>query len=232
VTLTVGDGQRTDRTSRLVNVRATPIACFITNPDPPRILVNGSIDFNADCSIGDRDGGPTFITAYNWDFGDGDDGGEGRFVSHLFTAPDLYGVTLTVTNEDGRQDRTTQFVVVERRSTSIPPEVSFTSQLELPAGTSAQIALNEAATVATVAPSPQRHRARARSGENVVEGRLLSEASEGGQWRFDFRGAPKFVPGSLRVDFGEVLTLDGESVVFRVTGKPGPPIRFHFRLDE
>ena len=232
VTLTVSDGQRTDRTSRLVNVRATPIACFITNPDPPRIFVNDSIDFNAECSIGDRDGGPTFITAYNWDFGDGDDGGEGRFVSHLYTAPDLYGVTLTVTNEDGRQDRTTQFIVVERRSASIPPEVNFTSELELPAGTSAQIALNQAETVATVAPTPQRHRARGRSGENVVEGRLLSEAGEPGQWRFDFRGASRFVPGSLRVDSGEVLTLDGHSVVFRMTGKPGPPIRFRFRLEE
>jgi PKD repeat protein len=228
----VSDGQRTDRLSRLVNVRATPIACFITNPDPPRVFVSESVDFNADCSVGDRDGGPTFITAYNWDFGDGDDGGEGRFVSHLFTAPDLYGVTLTVTNEDGRQDRTTQFVVVERRSASTPPQIDFVSQLELSAGTSAQIALNEAETVATVAPVPQRHRARARAGENVVEGRLLSEASEPGQWRFDFRGTPRFVPGSLRVDSGEVLTLDGESIVFRVTGKPGPPIRFRFRLEE
>ncbi len=232
VTLTVGDGQRTDRVSRLVNVRATPIACFVSSPDPPRIFVNDSIDFNAECSIGDRDGGPTFITTYNWDFGDGDDGGEGRFVSHLYTAPDLYGVTLTVTNEDGRQDRTTQFVVVEPRSASIPPEVTFTSELELLAGTSAQIALNDVETIAAVAPTPQRHRARGRSGENVVEGRLLSEASEGGQWSFDFRGASGFVPGSLRVDLGEVLTLDGQSVVFRVTGKPGPPIRFRFRLEE
>jgi hypothetical protein len=232
VTLTVSDGQRTDRTSRLVNVRATPVACFITNPDPPRIRVNGSIDFNADCSVGDRDGGPTFITAYNWDFGDGDDGGEGRFVSHLFSAPDLYGVTLTVTNEDGRQDRTTQFVVVERRSASNPPPLDFLSQLELPAGASAQITINQGETAAIVAPTPQRHRARAREGENAVEGRLLSEADEPGQWRFDFRGSAGFVPGSLRVDSGDVLALDRESVVFRVTGKPGPPIRFRFRVEE
>lgn len=232
MTLTVREGTRSDSTSRVVRVRATPAACFVTTPDPPRIRVNQSIRFNAECSVGDVDGGPTAITSYVWDFGDGDDGGAGRFVSHLFTAPDLYGVTLTVTNEDGRQDRTTQFVVVERRSASIPPELNFTSQLELSPGTSAQIALNEAETVATVAPAPQRHRARARSGENVVEGRLLSEAAEPGQWKFDFRGASRFVPGSLRVDSGEVLTIDGHSVVFRVTGKPGPPIRFRFRLEE
>ncbi|HEY7699364.1 MAG TPA: PKD domain-containing protein, partial [Vicinamibacteria bacterium] len=233
VTLTVSDGQRTDRTSRLVNVLATPIACFITSPDPPRIFVNSAIDFNADCSVGDRDGGPTFITTYTWDFGDGDDGAEGRFVSHLFGAPDLYGVTLTVTNEDGRQDRTTQFVVVERRSSSIPPSgVRFTSTLELPSGTNASIAINQSETVAAVGPAPQQHRLRGRSGENVLEGRLLSEAAEPGQWRFDFRATSGFVKGSLRVDAGDVLALDGESVVFRVTGKPGPPIRFRFRLEE
>jgi hypothetical protein len=232
VTLTVREGMRSDSTSRVVRVRATPGACFVTIPDPPRILVNHAISFNAECSVGDIDGGTTAIISYLWDFGDGDDGREGRFVSHLFTAPDLYGVTLTVTNEDGRQDRTTQFVIVERRSASIPPEVNFTSQLELPPGTSAQIALNDAQTVAAVAPALQRHRSPARSGENVVEGRLLSEASEPGQWRFDFRGPSRFVPGSLRVDSEEVLALDSHSVVFRVTGKPGSPIRFRFRLEE
>jgi len=232
VTLTVREGVRSDSTSRVVRVRATPAACFVTIPDPPRIRVKHSISFDAGCSVGDIDGGPTAVTSYLWDFGDGDDGGEGRFVSHLFTAPDLYGVTLMVTNEDGRQDRTTQFVVVERRSASIPPEVNFTSQLELPPGTSAQIALNDAQTLAAVAPAAQQHRSRARSGENVVEGRLLSEASDPGQWRFDFRGASRFVPGSLRVDSGEVLALDGHSVVFRLTGKPGAPIRFRFRLEE
>jgi PKD repeat protein len=232
VTLTVSDGQRSDRVSRLVNVIATPVACFITNPDPPRIFVNGSIDFNAECSVGDRDGGPTFITAYNWDFGDGDDGGVGRFVSHLYTAPDLYGVTLTVTNEDGRQDRTTQFVVVERRSASNPPGVSFTSELALSPGARAQIALNDSETAAVVARAPREHRFRGRTGENVLEGQLLSEAEEPGEWRFDFRRESRFVRGSIRVDSGEVLTIDAESIVFRVTGKPGPPIRFRFRVEE
>jgi hypothetical protein len=232
VTLTVSDGQRTDRVSRLVNVIATPVACFITSPDPPRISVNGSIDFNAECSVGDRDGGPTFITAYNWDFGDGDDGGTGRFVSHLYTAPDLYGVTLTVTNEDGRQDRTTQFVVVERRSSSSPPGVSFVSELNVASGATAQIALNDAETTAVSARAPREHRLRGQSGENVLEARLLSESEEPGEWRFDFRRAASFVRGSIRVEFGEVLTIDAESVVFRVTGKPGPPIRFRFRIQE
>jgi PKD repeat protein len=233
VTLTVRDGARNDSISRVLRVRATPAACFITSPDPPRIHVNQSISFNADCSVGDVDGGPTAITSYLWDFGDGDDPAEGRFVSHLFGAPDLYGVTLTVTNEDGRQDRTTQFVVVERRSTSIPPSgIAFTSALELPPGANGQIAVNQSETLALAAPAPQKLRLRGRSGENLVEGRLLSEASGGGQWRFDFRDAEGFLPGSLRVDSGDVLSLEATSLVFRVTGKPGPPIRFRFRVSE
>jgi hypothetical protein len=235
VTLTVSEEGRTDSTSRLVNVLATPIACFITNPDPPRIFVNGSVDFNADCSVGDRDGGPTFITTYAWDFGDGTPGGEGRFVSHLFGAPDLYGVTLIVTNEDGRQDRTTQFVVVERRSSSNPPGIDFLSQIELPSAASAQIAINDSEKLSTGGPAPMRHRARGRSGENLIEARLLSESAVEGQWRFDFRESASFVPGSLHVDSGDVLSVDRTSVVFRVTGQtgmPGAPIRFRFRLEE
>jgi hypothetical protein len=232
VTLTVSDGSRTDSTSRLVDVIATPIACFIMSPDPPRVRVNQAVEFNADCSVGDRDGGPTFIPSYAWDFGDGGPPGEGRVVSHPFGTPDIYGVSLTVTNEDGRQDRTTQFVVVERRSASGATEVSFRSVLELPPGANGQIALNDAETVAALSPSPQQHRLRGRGGENVVEGRLLSEGSEPGLWKFDFRGAPDFVAGSLRVDSGDVVALDGERVVFRVTGKPGPPIRFRFQLQE
>ncbi|MGH9322272.1 MAG: PKD domain-containing protein [Vicinamibacteria bacterium] len=232
VRLTVSDGQRTDSISRVLRVRATPTACFITSPDPPRIVANGSIDFNADCSVGDRDGGPTVITSYAWDFGDGDDGGEGRFVSHLFTEPDLYGVTLTVTNEDGRQDRTTQFIVVERRGSGTASEVTLTTELTLTPGTSAQLSFNDAETISTVAPSPQQHRVRARPGENVVDARLLSEATGEGRWRFDFRAEPSFIRGSIRIDFGEVLTLDAQSVVFRITGESGPPVRFRFRLQE
>jgi hypothetical protein len=232
VTLTVSEGGRTDSTSRLVRVRATPIACFITSPDPPRIFVNAAIDFNADCSVGDRDGGRTPITSYSWDFGDGDSGADARFVSHLYSAADLYGVTLTVTNQDGRQDRTTQFVLVERRGAGNRVDLTFTSELELPAGTSAQVSLNDSVSIGAIAPSPQQHRLRAVSGENVVTARLLAEASGEGRWRFDFSGAANFVAGSLQVDSGDVLTLDGHSVAFRLTGKSAIPIRFRFRLEE
>jgi PKD domain len=234
VTLTVSDGSRTDSTSRVVHVRSTPTACFITNPDPPRILVNDAISFNADCALGDRDGGATPITLYDWDFGDGREGAEGRFVSHQFTKADLYGVTLTVTNQDGRQDKTTQFILVERRASGGRVEVAFTSELELPAGASAAISINDSETVTLTAPSPREQRVPAHGGENVVSGRVLAggEGASPGRWRFDFRNAPNFVPGSLQVDSGQVLTLDRYGVVFQLTSDPRSGVRFRFRLEE
>lgn len=234
ITLTVRDGSRTDSISRVVHVRSSPTACFITSPDPPRIFVNDAVSFNADCSVGDRDGGAAPITLYDWDFGDGREGAEGRFVSRQFTKADLYGVTLTVTNQDGRRDKTTQFVLVERRGSAGRVEVTFTSELELPAGASGWISVNDGSTVTLPASSPHEQRVSARGGENVVSGRVASERAGGsaGRWRFDFRNAPNFVPGSLQVDSGQVLTLDRYGVVFQLTGDPPAAIRFRFRLQE
>ena len=240
VSLTATEGARSDTTSRLVHVIATPSACFITSPNPPRITVNESINFNAECTEGDRDGGATDITRYVWDFGDGRPGAEGVFVSRRFPTPDVYGVRLTVTNDDGVQDTNTQFIVVDsgatanREPTLRARDVTFTSALELPDGSegvSARIKINDAGVVTTTASSRQQHRLRGRSGENVIEGRLVSEASGPGRWRFDFSGAVNFVAGSLRVDSGQVLVRESHSVVFRVTGKPGPIVRFRFRLE-
>lgn len=48
----------------------------------------------------------------------------------------------------------------------------------------------------------------------------------------DFQGDVGFVARELARRLGEVLALDATSVVFRLTGKPGPPIRFRFRIEE
>lgn len=231
VTLTVRDGSRTDSLSRIVKVRATPTACFVTLPNPPRIRLNESIRLNAECSSGDRDGGPSPITSYQWDFGDGDDGGRGVFVSHLYVRPDVFGVTLTVTNGDGRRDKTTQFVVVDAQAEADTGAVTFDSELELPPGGAVRLSANDSDTVALAAPTPQRLRLRARSGENVFDARLVSTSDAPGRWRLDFRSEPRFVPGSLRVDAGDVLALDAYSVVFRLAEGAPPPIRFRLRFE-
>ena len=229
VTLTVSDGQRTDSITRVIRVRATPNACFLTTPDPPRITANESINFNAECSVGDRDGGAVTITKYEWDFGDRRPGTEGVFVSRQFE-PDVYGVTLTVTNEDGLKNSKTQFVVVEAAPTGTqeykptnndgPRSLTFTSHLEFPGDGQAKpaqglIQLNEirAVTTASATPTPQRMAARPRS--NDMEARLLTVAGRPGKWQFDFAAAPGFVAGSLHVVSGQVLSLDSRRIVFR-----------------
>ena len=241
VSLTASDASRSDTTSRLVQVIATPSACFTTNPDPPRIGSNESINFNAECSAGDRDGGEIAITRYEWDFGDGRPGAEGVFVSRQFPRPDVYGVRLTITNSDGRQGTNTQFVVVETPAAGSTTQslrasdvtVSVLSALEFPQGgdpVRAQLSVNDSATVTTTAT--QQLRLRARIGDNVLEGRLLSAAGGTGRWRLDFTGTPDFVAGSLRVDNGELLARDAHTVVFRMSGKTGPFVRVRFSIHE
>ena len=239
VRLTVSEGQRTDNTSRVVRVRATPVACFTPTPDPPRIAANESINFNGECSVGDRDGGASAITNYEWDFGDGRPGAEGVFVSRQFAKPDIYGVTLTVTNGEGRQDTTTQFIVVEGQSVAATEsrtqrtEVSFTSHLELPKGNQtqrAQISLNDSTAETTSGTTPHQHHLTARPGENIVEARLLTQPIDSGRWHFNFQTTRNLIPGTLRIESGEVLTLDQRHVVFRVPAKTTNVVRFRFTL--
>jgi PKD repeat protein len=45
--------------------------------------------------------GSSPIAGYEWDFGDGNRG-DGPIVSHIYSAPGTYQVTLTVTDQDGR----------------------------------------------------------------------------------------------------------------------------------
>ena len=65
---------------------------------------------------------------------------------------------------------------------------------------------------------------------NRVEATLV-EARSAGTWRFELGGVPGFRPESLRVVAGEVLQLAGDSVTFRLQGRPGERVVFVFRTD-
>jgi len=65
---------------------------------------------------------------------------------------------------------------------------------------------------------------------NRVEGTLV-EARSAGTWRFELGGVPGFRPESLRVVAGEVLQLAGDSVTFRIQGRPGERVVFVFRAE-
>jgi hypothetical protein len=59
----------------------------------------GTVNFDAGDSFDDGD-----IVSYEWDFGDGSTG-SGQTVSHVFESEGGYDVVLTVTDDQGKQDR-------------------------------------------------------------------------------------------------------------------------------
>ena len=83
-----------------------PNAEFGFAPGAPQ--VGNPVTFNA-AGSDDPQGS---ITSFEWSFGDGATG-TGQTVNHNYTAPGLYVVELTVTDDDGYQDSTTRLVFVE-----------------------------------------------------------------------------------------------------------------------
>ncbi|WP_247728329.1 PKD domain-containing protein [Halovivax limisalsi] len=83
-----------------------PSAGFDISPTDP--AVDETITFDASASS-DPDGS---ITSYEWDFGDGSTG-SGETDTHSYSAAGEYTAELTVTDDAGATDSTTQTVMVE-----------------------------------------------------------------------------------------------------------------------
>jgi PKD repeat protein len=73
------------------------------------------LQFNA-LGSEDPDG---FLVSYSWNFGDGNTG-SGPVPTHTYAAPGLYTVTLTVTDNDGAENRSTATVLIGD-GLSLPP---------------------------------------------------------------------------------------------------------------
>jgi len=97
----------------------------------------------------------------------------------------------------------------------------------VPGGAGQVVANGEAAF-----PRSGRHvlAVRLQDGENRVEATLV-EARSGGTWRFELGALPGLKPESLRVVAGDVVQLAGDSVTFRLQGRPGERIVFGFRTE-
>ncbi|MFC2079078.1 PKD domain-containing protein [Candidatus Bipolaricaulota bacterium] len=121
VTLTVTDDDgASDATSLAVQVgpsNQSPIAAFTYTPTNP--LVNAWVQFNASTSS-DPDGS---IVNYAWNFGDGSTD-IGSVVWHRFSGAGIYVLTLTVTDDDGATNTTTQTIQVGG-SVNAAPTASF-----------------------------------------------------------------------------------------------------------
>ena len=76
--------------------------------DPYLAPVGSVFTFDGSASY-DLDG---TIVSYDWDFGDGTSSGSGDSVTHTYTAPGLYDVVLTVTDDMGAQSTDSIMAVV------------------------------------------------------------------------------------------------------------------------
>jgi PKD repeat protein len=86
----------------------SPFANFLYTPENP--LVNQTITFNASSSY-DPDGD---ITLYDWDFGDGNTTNTtAQIITHSYSLPNNYTVTLTVTDDDGAKNSTSKVIGVQ-----------------------------------------------------------------------------------------------------------------------
>ena len=82
-----------------------PVASFTTSVTagdaPLKVVSNASASSDADGKI----------VKYRWNFGD-QSTGKGKKVNHTFDTPGIYAVTLTVTDDDGLSDSSSQTLVV------------------------------------------------------------------------------------------------------------------------
>jgi len=126
VTLTVTDNDTlTDSTSANVTISSSlqpPVASFIYSPESP--VVNETVAFDASASY-DPDG---TIVSYSWNFDDGNTE-TGKTTTHVYTIGDTYTVVLTVTDNDGLTDTSTQSIYIAggKLSSSISITASPTS---------------------------------------------------------------------------------------------------------
>lgn len=96
----------------------------IANPAPvaafSEVCANLSCSFDASSSSDDAE-----IVSYEWNYGDGNTG-TGVSSSHAYTAEGTYEVSLTVTDDMGAIDTTSQSVTVTEPSTGGPDPISVT----------------------------------------------------------------------------------------------------------
>jgi hypothetical protein len=200
------------------------------------------VDFDASCSTGD-------IVSYSWWFSD-DPPFEETTVEPATTydwsdnpecgTPFAKLVRLTVTAEGGAT-ATTQANVNPTNPTGLrtleqaihPIHTSFMSLLTPPISEGrieTQVVSNGNQIDVTDNATSYRHNLNGRVGTNTIEATITSAPPIPALWQLDFSGSEHFVPGSLRIESGQVMMQAGRSVVLRLTGTPGEHIRLTFIL--
>ena len=102
--------------------------------------------------------------------------------------------------------------------------LAWTTELGVPGG-SGTLVVNGRADAIPAGVSGGRRTGKAR--RNRVEF-TLQQGDRGGLWRFELRDPPAWDPSTLRVQMGEVASVSGQAIVFRLKGQPGERVVFTF----
>ena len=169
-------------------------------------------------------------------------GGQNRTAGVSFQAVQVgtvtVGASVSSSNEplanQGNNTGTdsTQIVTTLRDARSEETDLTFQSSLALAprdGSVRARIVVNDSGADET-GSSAQIHTMKGLFGDNRMEAVLFNRDSHG-SLRFDFSGTRDFVRGSLRVESGDVESINGTSLAFRVSPGMGP-IRFTFALQD
>jgi hypothetical protein len=200
------------------------------------------LKFDAKCSVGE-------IVLYEWVIDT--EGVRGDPIMHTTPAEvyiydfgtcsgEVLHVQLTITDLLGGSDLITQPVTLPT-ALGIPSKnvdghpISMLSRLSVqPDDETARgfVVFNDTQRDATESSGEFHHTFMGRDGENNIEAFTATDLRGPAFWRFDFSGAASFVAGSIRITGGQVVRLDGHTVVFRLQGTAGERIGFTFRQSE
>lgn len=153
VTLTATDDRNTENSvSKTVDVNIVePTAVFSVSPDAP--TTSDTVTFNASNAT-DADGS---ITGYDWEFGDKNND-TGKIVTHSYASNGTFTVNLTVTDNEGGINTTSQNISIN----NTPPNAAFSFSPSSPVSTKDTITFDA-------------------SGSNDIDGSLSSTAYD---WEF------------------------------------------------
>ncbi len=159
-------------------------------------------------------------------------GSEGEFTGTV-DLPEFgcYQIVGTATNGCGRTTTSPPAIVALtvscfRNQASKGPAVAWSSDLSLEGGR-LQVVVN-----GILASHPERGRslatARIRDGENRVEAAVVHGAGKAGRWTMDLSPSQAIQAGSIRILAGEIESIGGAAVTFKLKGTPGERVVFTF----
>jgi hypothetical protein len=113
-----------------------------------------------------------------------------------------------------------------RQKTTEDSSAAWSSDLGLDGGR-LQVLVNDSAIA-----YPEKGRSagttRLKSGKNRIDATVLNTAGKAGTWTIDLSGSDAIQAGSIHVLSGDVSSLAGSRVTFRLKGTPGERVSFTF----